>query len=74
MQKTRLRHQLIAYLDQEKYYVYVQDQHSFLDNKLQLTLGGRYDHHNIYGDVTNIRSGLYYQFAQGNDGRNPRHP
>jgi outer membrane receptor for ferrienterochelin and colicins len=56
---------LKPYLNQEKYYVYVQDQHSFLDNKLQLTLGGRYDHHNIYGDVTNIRSGLYYQFAQG---------
>jgi outer membrane cobalamin receptor len=28
-------------------------------------LGGRYDHHNIYGDITNIRSGLYYQLAEG---------
>lgn len=56
---------LKPYLDQDKYYVYIQDQHSFLDDKLQLTLGGRYDHHNLYGDITNIRSGLYYQLAQG---------
>ncbi len=56
---------LTPYLEQDKYYVYIQDQHSFLDERLQLTLGGRYDHHNIYGDITNIRSGLYYQLAEG---------
>jgi len=56
---------LKPYLDQDKVYVYIQDQHSFLDEKLQLTLGGRYDHHNIYGDISNIRSGLYYQLLDG---------
>lgn len=56
---------LKPYLKQDKVYVYIQDQHSFLNDKLQLTLGYRYDHHNIYGDITNIRSGLYYQLAEG---------
>lgn len=56
---------LKPYLNQNKKYVYLQDQHSFFDNKLQLTLGGRYDYHNIYGGVTNIRSGLYFQLMEG---------
>jgi outer membrane cobalamin receptor len=56
---------LKPYLDQDKVYVYIQDQHSFLQDRLQLTLGGRYDHHNIYGDITNLRSGLYYQLTEG---------
>lgn len=54
---------LKPYLDQNKKYVYLQDQHTFFD-KLQITLGGRYDHHNIYGGITTIRSGLYYQLTQ----------
>lgn len=56
---------LSPYLYQKKVYVYLQDQHSFFDDRLQLTLGGRYDHHNIYGDITNIRSGLYFQLTEG---------
>jgi outer membrane receptor for ferrienterochelin and colicins len=54
---------LKPYLDQNKKYIYLQDQHTFFD-KLQITLGGRYDHHNIYGGITTIRSGLYYQLTQ----------
>ncbi|MCF8242310.1 MAG: TonB-dependent receptor plug domain-containing protein [Melioribacteraceae bacterium] len=50
---------LNPYLDQSKTYIYLQDQHSFLNNKIQVTLGGRYDYHNIYGSITSIRSGLY---------------
>ncbi|MBU0475628.1 MAG: TonB-dependent receptor plug domain-containing protein [Bacteroidetes bacterium] len=56
---------LNPFLDQNKTYFYLQDQHSFLDDKLQITLGGRYDHHNIYGSITNIRSGFYFKLVQG---------
>jgi outer membrane cobalamin receptor len=56
---------LRPYLDQNKKYAYLQDQHSFFDDKLQITLGVRYDHHNIYGGITNLRSGLYYQLKKG---------
>ncbi len=52
---------LRPYLDQNKTYFYLQDQHSFFKDKLQVTLGGRYDHHNIYGSITNLRGGIYFQ-------------
>jgi outer membrane receptor for ferrienterochelin and colicins len=52
---------LRPYLDQNKVNFYIQDQHSFFDDKLQITLGARYDHHNIYGDITNLRGGIYFQ-------------
>jgi outer membrane receptor for ferrienterochelin and colicin len=56
---------LRPYLDQNKVYAYLQDQHSFFKDKLQITLGGRYDHHNIYGNIVNLRSGLYFQLKKG---------
>ncbi len=56
---------LKPYLDQSKTFIYLQDQHSFFDDRLQITLGGRYDYHNIYGSITNIRSGLYFQVIKG---------
>ncbi len=52
---------LLPYLDQEKVNFYIQDQHSFFEDKLQITLGARYDHHNIYGDITILRGGIYFK-------------
>jgi outer membrane receptor for ferrienterochelin and colicin len=56
---------LRPYLEQNKKYAYLQDQQSFFANRLQITLGGRYDYHNIYGGITNLRSGLYFQIIEG---------
>ena len=40
--------------------VYIQDQQYFFDRSVQITLGSRYDVHNIYGGVFNPRIGLVY--------------
>ncbi|MFH1196451.1 MAG: TonB-dependent receptor [bacterium] len=56
---------LRPYLSQNKKYAYLQDQHSFFDDKLQITLGARYDYHSIYGGITNLRSGLFFQLLKG---------
>ena len=56
--------ELKPFLNQTKTYIYLQDQHSFANDRLQITLGGRYDHHNIYGSITNIRSGIYYKLGE----------
>lgn len=49
---------LQPFLDQNRVYVYAQDQQALWSKKVQLTGGIRYDHHNIYGGVLNVRSGL----------------
>lgn len=56
---------LKPYLDQDKKYAYLQDQQSFFNESLQVTLGARYDHHNMYGNIVNLRGGLYYQLTKG---------
>jgi hypothetical protein len=47
------------YLDQDRIYVYAQDQQNLWNKKIQLTAGVRYDHHSVYGGVLNVRSGLF---------------
>jgi outer membrane receptor protein involved in Fe transport len=46
------------FLKQEQVFAYLQDQQSLLGERLQITGGFRYDHHNIYGGVFDVRSGL----------------
>jgi outer membrane receptor for ferrienterochelin and colicins len=46
------------YLDQNRIYVYAQDQQGLASKKVQLTAGIRYDHHSVYGDVVDVRSGV----------------
>lgn len=46
------------FLEQDQVFAYLQDQQKLLGDGLQLTGGIRYDHHNIYGGVFDVRSGL----------------
>jgi outer membrane receptor protein involved in Fe transport len=50
--------QVRPYLDQNRIYVYAQDQQSLWNKKIQLTAGIRYDHHSVFGGVLDVRSGL----------------
>jgi outer membrane receptor for ferrienterochelin and colicins len=52
---------LRPYLEQDRFYVYAQDQQSIWNKKIQITAGLRYDHNSIYGSVWNVRSGLLLQ-------------
>ena len=49
---------LAPFLDQQKWSVFVQDQQSLLEGRVELTLGARFDHQNIYDDEVSLRGGL----------------
>lgn len=49
-----------AFYKQNKISFYIQDQQNLYSRSLQLTLGARFDRHNIYGTVFNPRIGLVY--------------
>jgi outer membrane receptor for ferrienterochelin and colicins len=51
------------YYQSELSSVYVQDQQTFLDNSVLLTLGVRYDDHNNYGDITTFRGAGQYNLS-----------
>jgi len=58
---------LYPFLLQRKRSLFVQDQHFLAGRKLRLIAGGRYDHHNIYGEVTTFRSGIGFTPVAGLD-------
>jgi len=47
--------------ESDKFALFLQMKKSLLDNKIHLTLGGRYDHHSAYGGIATVRSGLVCQ-------------
>ncbi len=49
---------LNSYLSQRKNSIFIQDQQQLPGGRSRLILGGRYDHHNIYGEVTTFRGGV----------------
>jgi outer membrane receptor for ferrienterochelin and colicins len=55
--------QLEPFSEQEERAIFIQDQQSFFDDRLQLTAGFRYDDHNIYGNVSTPRGGVRYAFT-----------
>ncbi len=56
---------LSPFLEQEKWSVFVQDQQMLLDGRVELTLGARFDHQNIYDDVLSLRGGLNIEIVDG---------
>lgn len=49
---------LRPFLGQNRIYLYAQDQQSLWDKRIEITAGLRFDHHSIYGNILNVRSGL----------------
>jgi outer membrane receptor protein involved in Fe transport len=49
---------LRPFLGQNRIYVYAQDQQYLWDKRIEITAGLRFDHHSIYGNILNVRSGL----------------
>lgn len=50
--------QVRPFLHQDRIYVYAQDQQNLWSKRIQITAGVRFDHHSIYGNILNVRSGL----------------
>lgn len=49
---------LRPFLNQNRFYLYAQDQQYFWNKNIQIMGGIRYDHNNVYGGIVNVRSGL----------------
>lgn len=54
--------EVIPYLQQIKNSLYIQDQQTLLDGKLQMTFGARYDDSDLYGSVDTFRGSVQYNF------------
>ena len=55
---------LEPFLDHKVKSLYVQDQQSFWQGKLLMTLGARYDDSDLYGSVNTLRGALQYNFDE----------